>query len=241
MRMLLTESARERTRKPGGTAASVALHVAMVAAAVVATQRGASATERCEFRCRAPDVLVYSEPERTLSPRPAPGGAPTRRSPRTDVGAPPTVDASPVDVATVLPGEGPIATVPFTFSGDSSVVHSSGRGTAGGTAGSTAAGAGPLSDVEVDSVVRPLGRLASPRYPETLRVRAVTGHVVVEFIVDTLGRVEPGSARIAEATDSLFARSARDAVARYRFAPAVAAGHHVRQLVRLPFTFTLDR
>ena len=65
------------------------------------------------------------------------------------------------------------------------------------------------------------------------------GSVMVEFVVDTTGRVEPGSIQLTQADHALFASAVRDVLPRYRFIPAMAAGHRVRQLVRLPFRFDL--
>jgi len=81
----------------------------------------------------------------------------------------------------------------------------------------------------------------APRYPDMLRQAGVEGDVRAQFVVDTLGRVEPGSLRLLEATHDQFAAAVRTALsARARFKPAEAGGHKVRQLVEQTFTFRLD-
>ena len=65
---------------------------------------------------------------------------------------------------------------------------------------------------------------AVPAYPALLRSAGVAGAVLVEFVVDTLGRVEPGSLRLVHADHELFAASVRDVAPRLRFLPAEAQG-----------------
>ena len=67
------------------------------------------------------------------------------------------------------------------------------------------------------------------------------GHVSVDgMVVDTLGRVESGSPRVLSTEHEQFAASVRAILPKYRFLAAEAGGHRVRQLVRLPFRFSLN-
>ena len=79
-----------------------------------------------------------------------------------------------------------------------------------------------------------------PRYPEQLRAAGVTGRVIVRLVVDTLGRVEPGSINIHESSHDLFSQSVRAILPALRFVPAEAGGRRVRMLVDLPFEFRLN-
>lgn len=45
---------------------------------------------------------------------------------------------------------------------------------------------------------------AGPRYPDILRAAGVNGEVLVQFVVDTAGRVAPDSFRILKSTHELF-------------------------------------
>jgi TonB family protein len=77
----------------------------------------------------------------------------------------------------------------------------------------------------------------SPLYPDSLKANKVAGHVVLEFVVDTLGNVETETIGIVLSTHPRFAEAARNAVWRAGFVPAVRQGRKVRQLVQLPVHF----
>ena len=94
---------------------------------------------------------------------------------------------------------------------------------------------------QVDKPVVMMPGAATPNYPSMLRSAGISGAVLVEFVVDTLGRLEPGSSKVLQSDHDLFAASVRDVLPRLRFIPAEAGGHKVRQLVRLPFRFDLNR
>ena len=100
-------------------------------------------------------------------------------------------------------------------------------------------GDAPLDARYVDRAAVPLGTLR-PRYPEMLRAQGVGGRAVVRFVVDTLGRVEPGSVELVSATHPAFGEAALRAVPSFRFRPAEAGGRRVRQLVQLPFEFVIE-
>lgn len=78
-----------------------------------------------------------------------------------------------------------------------------------------------------------------PAYPELLRRAGITGHVVLEAVVDTEGRVEPGSLTVVSATNPAFVAPARRALAASLFRPARVHGRVVRVRVRVPVHFTL--
>jgi protein TonB len=77
-------------------------------------------------------------------------------------------------------------------------------------------------------------------YPDSLRRRGVGGDVVVEFVVDTLGRVEP-EVRVIEAAHPGLAEPARQTIRPARFAPGHVNGRKVRVLMTLRFHFTPRR
>ena len=99
----------------------------------------------------------------------------------------------------------------------------------------------PLSADVVEKAVVALPGTAAPRYPSMLQSAGVDGSVRAQFVVDTLGRVEPGSFRALESTHDLFAAAVREALGRARFSPAEAGGRKVRQLVEQTFTFSITR
>ncbi len=76
-------------------------------------------------------------------------------------------------------------------------------------------------------------------YPPLLRQAGVQGRVVVQAVLDTLGRAEPASLRITERPSPGFEQSARDFVLHAVFRPARVKGRAVRVLVRIPIDYTL--
>ena len=91
----------------------------------------------------------------------------------------------------------------------------------------------------VDRTVVPRADNSSPTYPRQMRLANVEGEVLVRFVVDTLGRVEPGSIAILSATHQLFGDAVREWLGRTRYEPAQLSGKPVRQLVQQQVGFTL--
>lgn len=89
----------------------------------------------------------------------------------------------------------------------------------------------------VDLAAAPKPRSVVPVYPDSLWREKVAGRVMVEFIVDTTGRVEAGSLGVVTTSHVLFSEAAMDAVAAAEFHPAFKAGRPVRQVVQLPVVF----
>jgi len=98
----------------------------------------------------------------------------------------------------------------------------------------------PYRWLDVDRVARPIGK-APIVYPPMLWRQRIEGEAVAEFVVDTLGRVDPKSLRIVSATHALFASAARAALPRARYAPAELEGRKVRQIVVVPVRFVQPR
>lgn len=71
-------------------------------------------------------------------------------------------------------------------------------------------------------------------YPDSLRRARAGGEALVEFVVDTTGRVEVETVGVVAATHAQFADAARATARQARFLPAERAGRLVRQLAQLP-------
>lgn len=239
MRFTLPESTPRRQRSLGGAALSASLHAAIIGATLAATGISAEAPRRAAPRAQA---LVYVRPV-AQPPRSAP---PARTAPRAvarapqdpPVVVPPTpLVVDPVMVPSTLPPSSEPLGAPFDST--ASVANSAAGG--GHGVGDVRAGDDtPLSATSVDREVVPL-KGVTPRYPGVLASAGVEGTVVMQFVVDTLGRVERASIRAMRVDQALFEQSVRDALARMRFVPAEAGGRKVRQLVEQPFTFALGR
>jgi protein TonB len=109
-------------------------------------------------------------------------------------------------------------------------------GRAGGTLGGVtariyAAGAVPVPPVLLTREM--------PAYPTEARRREVEGVVLIEAIVDTDGRIEPGSVKVRESV-TLLDTAAVDAVSRWRFRPGRdRSGALVRVILEIPVRFVL--
>jgi TonB family protein len=94
-------------------------------------------------------------------------------------------------------------------------------------------------EVEKPALARPGN--PSPLYPPALRDSHIEGEVLVQFVVDTMGRADMrtfrllGPARVYRE----FAVAVIETLPRMRFTPAERRGCKVRQLVQLPFAFKL--
>ena len=91
---------------------------------------------------------------------------------------------------------------------------------------------------EVESEARPsdLARLAVA-YPPDLFSVGVGGLVVAEFVVDTMGRVEPQTFSVVSSPHLLFSHAVYAAVESAGFIPALRAGRPARQIVQMRFRF----
>jgi TonB family protein len=74
-------------------------------------------------------------------------------------------------------------------------------------------------------------------YPGPLLLAGIQGRVIVQAVVDTLGRVEEGTLVVVETADARFNEAAKEFVRRSRFAPGRIAGRAVRVRVQLPVEF----
>ncbi|MCC6772462.1 MAG: TonB family protein [Gemmatimonadaceae bacterium] len=80
-------------------------------------------------------------------------------------------------------------------------------------------------------------RFPTSRYSRQLANAGIEGTVVARFLVDTAGRVEPGTIQLSAGSHPLLGESVREALERSRFSPAESGGRRVRQLVQQSFSF----
>ena len=91
----------------------------------------------------------------------------------------------------------------------------------------------------VEKVAWPENGNPKPHYPELLREAGVEGSFVVEFVVDSTGRVDAKTLNFPNTTHPMFLKAVKDALLRSRYFPAELAGIRVRQLVQQEFSFVL--
>ena len=106
--------------------------------------------------------------------------------------------------------------------------------------------------LRADSVGHPAPQLAAElsdrpavvgcdRVPPPASLAGRSGSVLLAYVVDTLGRVEPNSVRVLEATQRGFAPPAAASVRSCRLTPGRKNGRAVRTLVQQRVTFDVKR
>jgi TonB family protein len=226
-----------RDRSATGTAASVAVHGMLFATLIVASAHRDQEVFTDPGERIITTTFVQPLPEPTPpSPAPPAPSVPTEPTPPTSE-PPVEIPPTPTDIPTDIPAPGAPTILP---SEPAPAIPSTGEpGTGEPTGEPSISPTGAFSAGDVDRPAALLPRSTLPRYPEMLRSSRLEGGVRVIFIVGTDGRVEMESVRIVEASHPLFAEAVRSALPRLRFRPAQAGNRRVRQLVEIPFGFTL--
>jgi protein TonB len=228
--MRLLESSAPRRRARGGTAASILVHVTIIGAAVFGTAK-AGIPDDGPSEVTLP---VYVAPVPLSEPVNRPATAnPNTAAVASALRPPPPF---PVEIPIGIP---PVTVGPSTLGVPADSFASGGLKAGSGDAVGVPSGDGPWTRDFVERAAVPLGQVR-PRYPDALRAAGIGGRVVLRFVVDTLGRVEPATVETVSATDPRFGEAARRAIGGLRFSPAEAGGRHVRQLVELPFEFVVQ-
>lgn len=233
----LIESSARPTRRAGGTTVSMLVHGTIVGLGIIM----ATPTPRAVSRVPHDTTTVTWLAPRSATPV-APSiqrdDQPTRRWSPADL-LQPVPSAPTVTQPTALPEVGrsltPIGSV--TPAGSSSAppglpVSPAGNGSGAGE---------PRDEATVEVAPRLLGGAPAPVYPVALRRAGIEGRVLAQFVVDTLGRIEPENVEMLESAHAMLASAVREALSRYRFTPGEAGGRRVRTRVQVPFDFRLSR
>lgn len=192
------------------------LHGIVIAGAIRGTAR------RPEAHVVPPTpIMVFDQPRRTpvAASAPADPGAPA------DPVRAPELPPAPVDVPPSLP---PVTAGPPIAAAVLRRVLSPGTPVAGPAGGDSTSLRGALAGSEVDEPATVIHQ-PSPRYPPVLQQAGVQGRVLVEFIIDTSGHIEPASLRVLESSNPGFDAAAGETVRRSVFRPARVRGNPVRQ------------
>jgi len=236
MLTVLLESRAPPRRRVGGTMLSMLVHGAVIATVVALTLPGPGIAR--------PGPDVHSTAVTYVRPQPLPDAgraAPQSRAP--EESSVPRDNFPTIDIPTITPKGIPPVDLSLPATSDDQLLigrHSSVTGSGVAEPGELVSGSGSAVDVSaVDRAPRIVGRAWEPRYPATLRSAGIAGHVLAEFVVDTLGRAELGTLRFPELTHPLFGDAVREALAHYRFAPGEIAGRKVRTRVAVPFDFRI--
>jgi periplasmic protein TonB len=218
-----------------GTMWSIVLHTVLIFAAVKATMKA----EQIVQDVIADTTMVFLTEEQEPEPEPEPEEPQPQQI--VSLNPPPkgfqTVDA-PIDIPTDIP--------PIDLSERFDPRDFTGTGVEGGVFSGVEGGTGPvdLSQTFLEAAVdEPPERLSgpNPRYPEMLRQAGIEGQVVLEFVIDTTGRVEENSIKILNSTNKAFEGPARDVIQRSIYRPGRVRGVAVRVLVQQAISFNIQR
>ena len=97
-----------------------------------------------------------------------------------------------------------------------------------------------MMEFMVDSAVMRQDDGVAPQYPASMLKRRIEGSVIVQYVVDTLGRADTATFRVITATHTDFARAVKATLPQMRFRPAIMANKLVPQLVQQPFAFKIQ-
>ena len=165
---------------------------------------------------------MLSEPVTQLERRIKAMGTTTRRLARATVYGGTTLALAALAFACSLQSENPVAPGPQPARSQSSQTSPA------------------YFEFQVDHVASPIPGNSSPRYPDMLRSANVEGEVLTQFIVNADGAVDMGSFKVLRSTHDLFTAAVRNALPQMRFDPATVRNQRVRQLVQMPFSFSLS-
>ncbi len=229
-RIALLESEKHGGKAGAGSAASIALHVVVLAFAIAVTSH-AGARGKHSSVIYVP--LPRFQPEVLMVSQPAAKHAPS---------APPRVPSISVAVPTVIPT---IIPAPTVSANAPTAIGASTAAITGPTAGTDTPRIGirgdtPFDAGEVDVAAAVLPGQRGPAYPEGLRMLGIEGRVVARFIIGKNGRVESDPTIVSSSADE-FSAAVRRYLSTARYRPATVRGEPVRQLAEQEFDFSVRR
>ena len=238
---VLPASAAPLALRPRWVTASVVTHSILVATAVLATR---AALEAPRETIADPTILMFVPKPPPPAPPPA---QPEPEQAKLVIAEPPPKGFQTVALLQDIPKEIPPVDLkeraldPRDFTGRG-VEGGLAAGVVGATATVNVFDKGPDEIYEAttaDAGFTPAVLISepAPQYPAQLQSVGVTGRVVLEFVIDTTGRVEAGSIRKIESTHIAFEQAARVTIAAARFQPARHSTRAVRQLTRQSIRF----
>ena len=234
--MRLLESEGERERRNGGAMTSMVVHAAIIIGAVMMTARATPSVHTVEIL--KPVIYQAPPPERTIRRSvPNEGGPGIATAQPTHTIAVPTITPIGIPPVNIADPAGPRTEVVIGVGPSGAAEGGFDRAPGYGAPGAD----GTWNEHTVEVPVVPDAHNPSPSYPELLRTARVAGRVLAEFVVDSTGRVRPGSLVIVSSDHELFTSSVRRTVPSFRFTPARVQGRRVAQRVRVPFEFEIGK
>jgi len=233
----LIESRASKQKRAGGTALSVVVHAVLISAAVIGTLHASQGLEKPKAE-KVEFVTVKKD-------EPPPPKEQPKPPPEVVMKAPPPkgfqVLTAPIKIPDVLPDIDLSKKV-------TNEEDFTGKGVAGGIAKGVVGGTPtPVNDnqtyfeFQVEKQVSPLPGNPEPRYPDMLRSANVEGEVLAQFVVDTTGRADMREFKVLKSTHDLFTNAVKATLPNMKFYPAEVGGKKVKQLVQMPFQFSLTK
>jgi protein TonB len=234
----LIESKAKKQKSIGATITSVIINTSLIGLGVYATANAAIEAEKPKEEKVEFVEMKKDEP-------PPPKEEPPPPPPPDVVAAPPTpkgfqVLQAPVEIPDIIPEVDLSKKV-------TDETDFSGKGVAGGTSkgdpnvkSAPVASDQPYFEFQVEKPVA-VSNMSPPAYPEMLKSANVSGEVLAQFVVDTMGRVEMNTFKVLKEDHPLFTQAVKRSLSGARFLPAEVGGRKVKQLVQQPFQFALTR
>jgi len=229
----LLESKPKRDKNPGGAIASIVLHVVFIGLAVAVTLNAGLRSEKEHRQEDVKFVQTKAPPPKPEPPKPPP--------PQTTVTPPPPkgfqVLTAPINIPTKIPDVDLSKAV-------TNEADFSGKGVEGGVAKGVVGGKGAVNpdqtyfEFQVEKPAMARETNPTPTYPSMLESAGVEGEVLVQFVIDTLGKADMSTFKVLKSTNDLFTSSIRSVLPRLRFYPAETGGRKVKELVQYPFSFS---
>ena len=225
----LLESRANRDHSVTGGIASISAHAAVIGIAVIATARAHPGVREPREVLR---MAVFVPQQMT-----APVKKAAAQHQKVSFPALPPIDLKRLDVELPPIDVSRVPATPIDLpSRPTEITGASGR-----SAGEGARADVPFEAAQVEKQASFIAGSGAPRYPDALRSSGIQGKVVARFVVDERGMAEADSVQFVSSDNRLFEDAVRVALRRMRFAPAEIGGRKVRQLVQMPFVFTLGR
>jgi protein TonB len=234
----LIESKASKQKRAGGTLVSTVVHAIIISAAVYGTLHASQGLDKPKAEKVEFVQVKKDEPPPPKEEKPPP-------PPEVVMKAPPPkgfqVLTAPIKIPDVLPDIDLSKKV-------TNEEDFTGKGVAGGVAKGIVGGTPqPVNDnqtyfeFQVEKQVSPFPGNPAPRYPDMLRSANVEGEVLAQFVVDSLGKADMSTFKVLKATHDLFTNAVKASLPNMKFYPAEVGGRKVRQLVQMPFQFSLTK
>jgi protein TonB len=230
----LIESNRKRQASIGQQVLSLFLHLAIIFGAVKATQGAAEVIREIAVDTT---MIFLKPPEAPPPPAPPPENVVVSANP------PPQgfqVITPPDNIPTEIP--------PVNLNERFDPKDFTGKGVEGGIATGVVGGTGPVPiegevflAAEVDETPQAADPAAcQPKYPPVMQSAGIPGKVVMQFVVNTDGHVDPSTFKVVSTTHKAFEDPAREAMLKCSFKPGKSRGQAVRVLVQQALSFKLS-